>query len=274
MKSLKICFFLNMSYYNLAKRNFKFFMENLNSDESDEDSKQTQINETNSSLTGGSNGIKYNVIDFDWDDIEEIDTEDIFLSSTSKELIQNNKPKIKEPSKDEVYDEILNKETEDMEDNDETNQFEQKYTGEMTILDDDELKLELDDENEVESEENNLNNTIINEIKDESEDKNELDTEENSDDNEFDLDDNIIHEYFSEKNNKEDSTDDLGQIDDIIQNYFECFENIKGGQNINKIKDVLSQDEIEYKKTLTLTGGNFKPIVKSQMNKLYPYVFN
>lgn len=265
MKSLKICFFLNMSYYNLAKRNFKFFMENLKSDDSDTtDSEQIQVNETNTSLTGGSNGIKYNVIDFDWDDIEEIETEDIFLSSTSKELIQNNKPKIKEPSKDEVYDEILNKETEDIE---ETNRFEQKYTGEMTILDDDELGLELDVENEVESEENNLNNTIIDENKNESD-------EENSDDNEFDLDDNIIHEYFSEKNNKEDSTDDLGQIDDIIQNYFECFENIKGGQNINKIKDVLSQDEIEYKKTLTLTGGNFKPIVKSQMNKLYPYVFN
>ena len=51
MKSLKICFFLNMSYYNLAKRNFKFFMENLKSDDFDTtDSEQIQINETNTSL--------------------------------------------------------------------------------------------------------------------------------------------------------------------------------------------------------------------------------
>lgn len=233
-----------MSYYNLVKENFKFFSDNLkiNSNESIKDR-----------LEGGKKEMKYNVIDFDWDDIVFNDEDDIFLSSTSKELLQE---KIKEPPKEEVYDEILN-----------DKKIKRKFTGDLNQIDDveniseDILEETISDQltseaqNDIDNEfENNLDE-IIND---------DPDSEENSDSEEQ----NIINNYFTDQKNT-----DLAEIDDIIQNYFECFENFQGGQNINKIKDILS-DETDYKHSLTLTGGNFKPIVKKNINKLYPYSLN
>lgn len=244
-----------MSYYNLMKENFKFFSNNLKINE-DVD----EIIEEN--LTGGKKKMKYNVTDFDWDDIVLNDEDDIFLSSASKELQENNKPKIKEPSKEEVYDELLNG-------NDTENNISHKLTGDLHEIDDEES--ENDEHNIFED---TLADTLTIEAENENNDKSEDDSNEIiSDDIDDSENETMIDEYFTTKTQNEYSNKDLAEIDDIIQNYFECFENFRGGQNINKIKDILS-DETEYKNSLSLTGGNFKPIPKRHINRLYPYSLN
>ena len=125
-----------MSYYNLTKENFKFFSDNLKMNEIVEKPVEEDVKEVvDENLTGGDKKMKYNVIDFDWDDIVLTDEDDIFLSSVSKELQENNKPKIKEPPKEEVYDELLN-ETEDENENNITH----KLTGELHEIDDEPIE--------------------------------------------------------------------------------------------------------------------------------------
>ena len=255
-----------MSYYNLTKENFKFFSDNLKMNEIVEKPVEEDVKEVvDENLTGGDKKMKYNVIDFDWDDIVLTDEDDIFLSSVSKELQENNKPKIKEPPKEEVYDELLN-ETEDETENNITH----KLTGELHEIDDEPIEDEEDDVFE-----DTLADTLTNEANNEkNEEASEHDSDEIITDDEIDTDDDeMIDEYFTPTTQNEYSNKDLAEIDDIIQNYFECFENFQGGQNINKIKDRLS-DENEYKNSLSLTGGNFKPIPKRNINKLYPYSLN
>ena len=84
-----------MSYYNLTKENFKFFSDNLKMNEVVEEPVEEVVEEViEENLTGGDKKMKYNVIDFDWDDIVLDDEDDIFLSSISKELQENNKQNI------------------------------------------------------------------------------------------------------------------------------------------------------------------------------------
>lgn len=267
-----------MSYYNLTKENFKFFSDNLKMNEIveepieepiEEDVKEVVDEIVDENLTGGDKKMKYNVIDFDWDDIVLDDEDDIFLSSVSKELQENNKPKIKEPPKEEVYDELLNGNENENETETETN-ITHKLTGELHEIDDEPLE---DEEDGVL--EDTLADALTNEANNEkNEEASEHDSDEFITDDEIDTDnDEMIDEYFTPTTQNEYSNKDLAEIDDIIQNYFECFENFQGGQNINKIKDILS-DENEYKNSLSLTGGNFKPIPKRHINKLYPYSLN
>ena len=75
-----------MSYYNLTKENFKFFSDNLKMNEVVEEPVDEVVEEVieeviEENLTGGEKRMKYNVIDFDWDDIVLDDEDDIFLSS-------------------------------------------------------------------------------------------------------------------------------------------------------------------------------------------------
>lgn len=263
-----------MSYYNLTKENFKFFSDNLKMNEVVEEPIEEVVNETveeivEENLTGGDKKMKYNVIDFDWDDIVLTDEDDIFLYSVSKELQENNKPKIKEPPKEEVYDELLN-ETENDKENENENNITHKLTGELHEIDDEQIE---DEEDGVF--EDTLADALTNEASNEkNEEASEHDSDEFITDDEIDTDnDEMIDEYFTPNTQNEYSNKNLAEIDDIIQNYFECFENFQGGQNINKIKDILS-DENEYKNSLSLTGGNFKPIPKRNINKLYPYSLN
>lgn len=249
-----------MSYYNLIKENYKFFQNQLKKN-SDIDSDVNNIMPINENLNGGSKPIKYQVIDFDWDDLIAEDEEDVFLYSTSKDIEFSNK-KIKEPTKEEVYDELLN--------NDQ--QIEFSFTGEMDDLNDQNIDQDNDqiDNSNNTTIENILSDEAAKELNENSEDD-EKETSESSDD---DVDSISVQDYFGKdqtisalKNNDE---IDLADIDDIINNYFESFENVQGGRSIDKIKEILA-DDTEYKNSLNLTGGNFKVVRKSKMNRLYPY---
>lgn len=247
-----------MSYYNLIKENYKFFQNQLKKN-SDIDSDVNNIMPINENLNGGSKPVKYQVVDFDWDDLVDDNEEDVFLYSTSKDIEIINK-KIKEPTKEEAYDELLN--------NDQ--QIEHLLTGEMGELDDqndDQNDNQIDDPNNM-SIESMVSDEAAKELNKGSEDD-EKESSESSD-----ADPKIIKDYFDEDETisglKIENEAELANIDDIINNYFESFENVQGGRSIDKIKEILA-DDTEYKNSLNLTGGNFKVVRKSKMNRLYPY---
>ena len=249
-----------MSYYNLIKENYKFFQKQLKT-ETDDDldiNKEITLNEN---LNGGSKPVKYQVIDFDWDDLINESDEDVFLYSTSKDIEFNNK-KIKEPTKEEVYDELL-----------ENKLIEHSVTGDMDEIDDQNTDEDLDQTKELD--ETDIENMLSNEAEKEFEENTEEYENEISDsDDADDFDDKIINEYFNKNETvsviKTDDETNLANIDDIINNYFESFENVQGGRSIDKIKEILA-DDTEYKNSLNLTGGNFKPVRKSKISRLYPY---
>lgn len=245
-----------MSYYNLIKENYKFFQKQLKNASND----NLDINEeitTSENLNGGSKPIKYQVIDFDWDDLDNEYDEDVFLYSVSKDIEFNNK-KIKEPTKEEVYDELLD-----------DHSIKHSLTGEMDEIDDQDI------DQTTELKESDIENILSNEAEKEfDENIDEYEDAISDSDDADDFDDAIIKNYF---NNNETISEskindeiDLANIDDIINNYFESFENVQGGRSIDKIKEILA-DDTEYKNSLNLTGGNFKPVRKSKINRLYPY---
>ena len=245
-----------MSYYNLIKENYKFFQTQLKNASNDNLNINKEIT-TNENLNGGSKPIKYQVIDFDWDDLDDEYDEDVFLYSVSKDIEFNNK-KIKEPTKEEVYDELLD-----------NNSIKHSFTGEMDEIDDQDIEQTKElKESEIE---NILSNEAEKEIDENIEDY-EIDISDSDDAD--DSDDAIIKEYFNKNESvsalETNDETDLANIDDIINNYFESFENVQGGRSIDKIKEILA-DDTEYKNSLNLTGGNFKPVRKSKISKLYPY---
>lgn len=277
-----------MSYYNLIKENYKFFRKQLEKESEKESEKQSEnqldieletesdtnldINNEippNENLNGGSKSIKYQVIDIDWDDLLNENDEDIFLYSVSKDIEFNNK-KIKEPTKEEVYDELLNNQ-----------QIEYSFTGEMDEIDDQNIDENIDenidqDINGINTiKETDIENILSNEAEKEF-DENIEDYEDGISDSDDadDFDDTIIKEYFNKNESvstlETNDETDLADIDNIINNYFESFENVQGGRSIDKIKEILA-DDTEYKNSLNLTGGNFKPIKKTKINRLYPY---
>jgi len=249
-----------MSYYNLIKENYKFFQKQLKK-KSDDDLNINKEISLNENLNGGSKQIKYQVVDFDWDDLLDEYDEDVFLYSTSKDIEFNDK-KIKEPTKEEVYDELL-----------ENKPIEHSFTGEMNELGDQNNGEDLDQPEELD--ELDIENILSAEAGKDYEENNENNKNESSDSDDIDdFNDKIINEYFN-KNETISSSEtndetDLANIDDIINNYFESFENVQGGRSIDKIKEILA-DDTEYKNSLNLTGGNFKPVRKSKINRLYPY---
>lgn len=248
-----------MSYYNLIKENYKFFQKQLKT-ESDEDLDINKEITSNENLNGGSKPIKYQVTDFDWDDLVNESDEDVFLYSTSKDIEFNNK-KIKEPTKEEAYDELLENKT-----------IEHSFTGEMDEINDQNTDQNTD---QIDVLETDIENILSNEAeKDFEENTEEYENEISDSDDADDFDDTIIKDYFNKNETvstiKTVDETDLANIDDIINNYFESFENVQGGRSIDKIKEILA-DDTEYKNSLNLTGGNFKPVRKSKISRLYPY---
>ena len=250
-----------MSYYNLIKENYKFFQEQLKNVSNDNLDINKEIT-TSENLNGGSKPIKYQIIDFEWDDLDNEYDEDMFLYSVSKDIEFNNK-KIKEPTKEEVYDELLDNYS-----------IKHSFTGEMDEIDDQDIDDQDIDETK-ELKESDIENILSNEAEKEfDENIDEYEDAISDSDDADDFDDAIIKDYFNKNEtvskSKINNETDLANIDDIINNYFESFENVQGGRSIDKIKEILA-DDTEYKNSLNLTGGNFKPIRKSKISRLYPY---
>lgn len=245
-----------MSYYNLIKENYKFFQNQLKPESNDDLDINKEIT-PNENLKGGSKPIKYQVIDFDWDDLVNENDEDVFLYSVSKDIEFNDK-KIKEPTKEEVYDELLDNQP-----------LKHSFTGEMNEIDDQNIE-QIDTVNETD-----IENILLTEAgKDFEENTEENENEISDSDDADDFDDTFIKEYFNKNETvsvlKTNDEINLANIDDVINNYFENFENVQGGRSIDKIKEILA-DDTEYKNSLNLTGGNFKPVRKTKISRLYPY---
>ena len=233
-----------MSYYNLIKENYKFFRKQLEKElekeletelETKSDTNLDINNEIppNENLNGGSKPVKYQIIDIDWDDLLNENDEDIFLYSVSKDIEFNNK-KIKEPTKEEVYDELLDKQ-----------QIEHSFTGEMDDINDQNIDENIDEINTIK--ETDIENILSNEAEKEF-DENIEDYEDGISDSDDadDFDDAIIKEYFNKNdlvsNAETNNETNLADIDNIINNYFESFENVQGGRSIDKIKEILADD--------------------------------
>lgn len=222
-----------MSYYNLVKRNLNFFFNNL-SEPKDEIE--------NSNLEGGvKKKKKFNVLDFDINDLEFAD-EEIFTNSRSVN------PFLKKKTEDELAEQIK---------------------------DDEDGKPINDDEDNITENELNETNNDLNEIKTKIDKDESNETSENieEDSNELIGDDEL--QNFEDDSESEDNSDD-----DLDNTYLkEYFNNSVtfGGRNISVIKDELGSDKDieEYTKNVSggLTGGNIKPI-KKYNHKLYPYNLN
>ena len=222
-----------MSYYKLVKDNLKYFTESLSKHKKEEEI----------SITGGNSKRKYNLVDFDWDDLEE-DDEDIYSKTISTSL------------KKDDYDKDIDK------------LISHKFTGDITDMIDDELDYEVEEEvkpeNEIEpeipAEVIDENQEVVQDLNVEIEDA-DFDSDEETEE-ESDLK-NTYKQYFDEIDEKI----ELDEIDKYINSYFSGLE---GGKHISNIKDELNKDYDEYSSSVTLTGGNFKPI-KSHKSNLYPY---
>lgn len=234
-----------MSYYNLLKRNLKFFNHNLHNN-SDTDSYEIPA----ISIDGGvkkskKNKKKFNVIDFDFDDLVDADSE-VFTNSKS------------------------------------INPFLRTATDEP-IQTDSALKDEIINENPDIDDETDSNQTDLNnpEIYNENKEGRPINDEENEEDevlsNENMLFDEAVEAYQNDNSDDEDNSSESSdeENDEHIEKYFSNY-SFKGGKNISNIKDELANDKDieEYTKNIkkysSLTGGNIKPI-KRGTNKLYPY---
>ena len=252
-----------MSYQNLVQRNLNFFFNNL--------SDSSEIDKSDN-MTGGAckkkkssdkkqTKKKFNVLDFDISDLEPAHDE-VFSNGHAIN------PFIKKDSKTEIT-------------KPEDNELDEK------IKDDDEGK--PINENEEEQEENKLEEdpNDVQEIlktKSDEEDSEEILEEDIEEDTE-EINDSNIDFNKDKKTPKSDYDFDFYDLDDSESDVSEDFEEyksyfnapIKGGRNINEIKDELYDDSDlkEYTKNVNggLTGGNIKPIQKYS-NKLYPYNLN
>lgn len=232
-----------MSYYNLVKRNLNFFFNNLSEPEN-------TIQDSNLNLEGGakkkkkSTKKKFNVLDFDINDLEVAD-EEVFTNSRSVN------PFLKKTTEGELAEQIKDDDEGKPINDNEDDTTENELSESNTDLNDARTKVDEDESND------NKDKT------DEDEDKidlEEIDFEEESDDN-------------SEEESEE-SNDDINN--DYLKDYFNNSVTF-GGRNISAIKDELGSDKDieEYTKNVSggLTGGNMKPI-KRYNHKLYPYNLN
>ena len=228
-----------MSYYNLVKRNLNFFFNNLSEPED-----TTQ--DSNLNLEGGakkkkkSTKKKFNVLDFDINDLEVAD-EEVFTNSRSVN------PFLKKKTEGELAEQI--------EDDDEGKPV-NKNEDDTTENDLSESNTDLNDaRTKVDEDESNDNKDKV------DEDEDEIDAEE------------IDFEDESEEESEE-SNDDVNN--EYLKDYFNNSVTF-GGRNISAIKDELGSDKDieEYTKNVSggLTGGNMKPI-KRYNHKLYPYNLN
>lgn len=254
-----------MSYYKLVKDNLKYFTNVLK--KKDVEDIEDELDFT---LEGGKKEgkkMKYNLTDLDWDDLEE-DDEDIYTSSVKKDYTNT--------EFDTVYDKILShKFTGNIEDtiNDE---LDNEAVGDLDIKEEDELESsipnEIIDENQDES--MYLNDDVIDADFDDEEDEESEESEEEDEEKEVKMKEKY-NSYFDDVGDNEDVVNkftddselDLDEIDSYINSYFSGLE---GGKHISNIKDELNKDYSEYSESITLTGGNFKPI-KTHKSNLYPY---
>ena len=238
-----------MSYYNLLKRNLKFFNYNLHNNS---DTDTSEISTT--SINGGvrknkKNKKKFNVIDFDFDDLVDADSE---VFTNSKSINPFLRTATDEPIQTDLAlkDEIINENP----DIDETN-------SNQTALNNPEIYDENEEGRPIDNEENEEDEVLLT-------NENMLFDEAVEVEEEADQDDNSDNEDNSSENSDEEN-------DEHIKKYFSNY-SFKGGKNISNIRDELSNDKDieEYtkniKKSSSLTGGNIKPI-KRGINKLYPY---
>lgn len=237
-----------MSYYNLVKRNLNFFFNNLSEPED-------MIQDSNLNFEGGakkkkkSTKKKFNVLDFDINDLEVTD-EEVFTNSRSVNpfLKKQTEGELKEQIKDDDEGKPINE-----------NEIE-KRENELSESNNDlnEIKTKID-ENESEDETNDNNDGI-------DEDEDEINGED------IDFENNLNADI--DDNSEEESEDDFDN--DYLKDYFNNSVTF-GGRNISAIKDELGSDKDieEYTKNVSggLTGGKMKPI-KRYNHKLYPYNLN
>ena len=244
-----------MSYYNLVKRNLNFFFNNLSKPE---DRIQDTIQDSNLNLEGGakkkkkSTKKKFNVLDFDINDLEVAD-EEVFTNSRSVNpfLKKKTEGELAEQIEDDDEGKPVNKNEDDTTEND-LSESNTDLNDARTKVDEDESNDNKDkvdeDEDEIDAEEIDFENNLNADLDEESDDN----SEEESDDNSDDIDNDYLKDYF---------------------NNSVTF----GGRNISAIKDELGSDKDieEYTKNVSggLTGGNMKPI-KRYNHKLYPYNLN
>lgn len=292
-----------MSYYKLVKDNFKYFTNILKKNDI-EDIKDRE-EELDFTLEGGKKEgkkMKYNLTDLDWDDLEE-DDEDIYTSSVKKDYTNKEfdtvydkvfSHKFTGDIEDTIKDELDNEAIVDLDIKEEDelespipNEIIEENQEESVYLNDDIIDADFDDdededeESESESEDkeikmkekynnyfNDIDDNIIDDInkdinKDILDDINEdINEDINKDINEDNVDDKHVVNRFTD-----DTELDLDEIDSYITSYFSGLE---GGKHISNIKDELNKDYNEYSSSITLTGGNFKPI-KTHKSNLYPY---
>lgn len=264
-----------MTYQELVEKNLNYFMQNLNKDLEIIEDSQTLNKYFESNQIGGnlknessSQTKKYNIIDFDYDDLE-FETDDVFLNSTSLNLLKQKNLK---------QNEVFHKEE------DKTDKEEPPNTITDTILDiqekDDEEKSKSSSESSEEKEkekdpeiivdETSLIDEILNEDKDKRTDFYQNNLKEISNSNSEDINFDIDSINKSEENSEDKSEENFEELNEYIQNYFS---NLEGGKNINEIKETLNNDDIEkYNSSVTgLTGGNFQKINNITNYKLYPY---
>lgn len=266
-----------MTYQELVEKNLNYFIQNLNKDLGIDEDSQTLNKYFESNHTGGdlknesSNQTKkYNIIDFDYDDLE-FETEDVFLNSTSLNLLKQENLK---------QNELIHEE-EDKTDKEEDKE-DPPNTVTDTILDiqekDGEEKSKSSSESSEEKEkdpeiivdETSLIDEILNEDKDKRTDfyQNNLKVMSNTNSEDINFETDSINK--SEENSEDKSEENFEELNEYIQNYFS---NLEGGKNINEIKETLNDDDIKkYNSSVTgLTGGNFQKINNNTNYKLYPY---
>ena len=289
-----------MSYYELMNDNLKLFMGKLNS--------------TEESLTGGRKNVsvknkkkKYNVIDFDWNDIIDEEKEDVYLKISAYELPHSDSNEIKNSCKKTKSKNKSKKikhntgvmENEELEDDkkflekeegiddpsiDTSEDLKSAIPEDIEKVDED-VDKEIDDEIDVgdediedlldaievedKSETNKTTGGIEKyyEIDSESEDSSDSESGDSNDSESEDSNDSEDIESFSKSYFEDNDKMDLEEIDNYISSYFN---GLSGGQHISNIKDELGKDLNAYQNSVSLKGGNFKQI-KSHKGNLYPY---
>lgn len=255
-----------MSYQKLVQRNLNFFFNNLSdsSEIDDSDNMSGGACKKKKSSDKKQTKKKFNVLDFDISDLEPAH-EEVFSNGHAIN------PFIRKDSKTERT-------------KPEDGELDEK------IKDDDEGKPineneEEPEENKLEEDPNEVQEIIKTKSDEDDDEKDDEDLEEDLEEDIEEISDTNIDFNRDKKTPKSDHDFEFYDLEDSESDVSEDFEEyksyfnapIKGGRNINEIKDELYDDSDlnEYTKNVKggLTGGNIKPIQKYS-NKLYPYNLN
>lgn len=260
-----------MSYQKLVQRNLNFFFNNLSdsSEINDSDNMNGGACEKKKSSDKKQTKKKFNVLDFDISDLEPAHDEvfsnghaiNPFIRKDSKtEITKPENSELDEKIKDDDEGKPINENEEEQEDN----KLEEDPNDVQEII-----KTKSDEDDKETTNEEDPDEVLEEDLEEDIEEISDANIDFNKDKKTPKSD----HDF--EFYDLDDSESDVSEDFEEYKSYFNA--PIKGGRNINEIKDELYDDSDlkEYTKNVKggLTGGNIKPIQKYS-NKLYPYNLN